>query len=158
MRRSRKKLFFCGLLIFIFHWGNGQEVDNQLWINYAVKVQVTENLSYGGDAGIRGLVSNEDWNQYIVRPNVAYRFNQIVSVSGAAAFFKTFNVSSNNVQEFRLHQEVIVKWPDFTLMALFYRVRIEERSFYFPEEPNEFNVRARFLVGAESQDFECSWI
>ena len=51
----------------------GQDVDHQLWINYSLTVPVTTNLSYGGDVGLRGLISNEEWNQFLIRPTVTYR-------------------------------------------------------------------------------------
>jgi len=134
--------------------GRSQDVDNQLWINYALTVPVTKNLSYGGDIGFRGFISNYEWNQVLVRPAITYRFNQVFAVAGAVAWFRTVNRDNFNVNEFRIHQDFNLKWPDFGFLELFYRVRVEERLFYYEEIiPNSFNVRIRGLVGIESQDF-----
>ncbi len=136
---------------------SSNEVDFQLWSNYALTVPIksTPRFTYGGDVGIRGLFSNQDWNQILVRPNVRWRFNQIWSVSVAVANFTTFNESEANVYEFRTHEEVNVKWPDFGFVELFYRIRLEQRWFYYRDEniPDDFNGRFRYLIGLETQDF-----
>ncbi len=140
------------LLLSGFHC-KSQEVDNQLWINYALTVPVTSNFSYGGDAGFRGFISNQDWNQILVRPTATYRFNQTIGIAGAVALFSTFNRDVENLYEFRIHQDFNIRWPDLTVLSLFYRLRIEERFFFYEDLPNDFNLRIRYLVGIESQDF-----
>ena len=131
---------------------NTDEIDFQLWGNYALTIPVTDNFSYGGDVGIRGLISNEEWNQVLIRPTATYRFNQKFAVAGAMAWFGTFNIEESNVNEFRLHQDFNASWPDFGYVEMFYRVRIEERWFFYETMPNEFNIRTRYLIGAESAD------
>ena len=153
MGRSGMKLFFCGLFIFFIRLGNGQEVDNQLWLDYNLTVPITNNLSWGGDAGLRGLVSNSNWNQLIIRPALRYRFNQTFAVAGAAATFMTFNQDTSNVFEYRLHQELNIRWPDFGFLALFYRLRLEQRYFDLESQSSEFKVRVRYLAGIETRDF-----
>ena len=133
-------------------WGQ-ETVDNQLWLNYALSVRASENFSYGGDAGFRGFISNQDWNQILIRPTATYRFNRIVGVAGAVAWFGTFNVDEDNVNEFRIHQDFNINWPNFGYVDFFYRLRIEERFFFYQNGSNEFNLRIRNLVGVESQDF-----
>ena len=141
-------LLFCNLS------GRSQEVDNQLWINYALTVPINKSLSYGGDIGFRGFISNYEWNRVLVRPAITYRFNQVFAVAGAVAWFRTANRDSLNVNEFRIHQDFNIKWPDFGFMEFFYRVRIEERFFFYKEDlDNSFNVRLRALIGIETQDF-----
>lgn len=129
-----------------------EDVDYQLWLNYALTVQASQKLSYGGDVGLRGFVSNKDWNQILIRPTVTYRFNYTFSAAGAIAWFGTFNDEVENVNEFRIHQDFNVKWPDFGFIEFFYRLRIEERWFFYESLPNDFNVRLRYLIGVESAD------
>jgi len=141
-------LLFCNLL------GRSQDVDNQLWFNYALTAPVTKNLSYGGDIGFRGFISNYEWNRVLVRPAITYRFNQVFAVAGAVAWFRTANRDGPNVNEFRIHQDFNLTWPDLGFMHLFYRIRIEERFFFYKEDlENSFNVRLRALIGIETQDF-----
>ncbi len=141
-------LLFCGLS------GKSQNVDHQFWMNYALTVPVNQKFSYGGDVGLRGLGSNRDWNQILIRPTVTYRFKYPISVAGAMAWFGTFNNGNYNVTEFRIHQDFNLKWPDLGFLELFYRVRIEERFFFYQAEiDNSFTVRLRGLIGIESQDF-----
>jgi hypothetical protein len=140
-------------LQFINLTGKSQDVDNILWINYAITIPTTKNFSYGGDIGARGLISNQDWNQFLIRPTATYRFNQTIGVAGAVALFSTFNQDIRNLYEFRIHQDLNLKWPDLDVLSFFYRVRIEERFFFYENLPNNFNVRLRYLIGVTSQDF-----
>lgn len=129
-----------------------EEVDFQLWLNYALTVQANQKLSYGGDMGFRGFISNQDWNQILIRPTVTYRFNYTFSAAGAVAWFSTFNANDDNINEFRIHQDFNAKWPDFGFVEFFYRLRIEQRWFFYNTLPNDFDLRLRYLVGAESAD------
>jgi len=40
--------------------GQEETTDFQFWLNYALTVQINNKLSYGGDAGFRGFISNKD--------------------------------------------------------------------------------------------------
>lgn len=134
------------------------DVDNQLWINYAltVPVKVNNKFTYGGDAGARGLISNYDWNQFLVRPNITYRFNYAFSAQQAFAWFGTFNRDAGNTNEFRSHQDLNIKWPDLGIFELFYRVRFEQRWFFYEDADieNDFSLRLRGLIGLETADIK----
>ena len=127
-------------------------VDFQFWMNYALTIQANQKLSYGGDTGFRGFISNADWNQLLIRPTVTYRFNYTFSAAGAIAWFSTFNVNEENINEFRIHQDFNAKWPDFGFIEFFYRLRIEQRWFFYETLPNDFDLRVRYLAGVESAD------
>lgn len=144
---------YSSLLAYTILNVKAQEIDNQLWINYALTVPVTTNFSYGGDAGFRGFISNKDWNQVLVRPTATYRWNRTFAAAGAVALFSTFNKDDDNLYEFRIQQDFNVNWPDLSLLELFYRLRIEERFFFYESLPNNFNIRVRLLAGLETQDF-----
>ncbi len=151
-----KKLFTITVISCLFVPNSyGQETDSQLWGDYNLTVPLTKNLTYGGDIGLRGFISNKDWNQVIIRPQIRYRWNQVFSVAGAVASFVTFNVEDDNVFEYRMHQEATINWPDLGFVALFYRVRLEQRFFFYQSDSlqNESNMRGRGLVGFETQDF-----
>ncbi len=141
------------VILFYSLSGKSQNVDNQLWINYGLTIPANKNLSYGGDIGIRGLISNQKWNQILIRPTATYRWNQTFAAAGAVALFSTFNVDDENVYEFRIHQDFNVNWPNLSVLELFYRLRIEERFFFYESLPNSFNIRVRLLAGLETQDF-----
>jgi hypothetical protein len=146
-----------GGLLFALSWalglgGNAQEVDNQLWFNYALTIKTQKPWSYGGDVGLRGFISNRDFNQILVRPTVSYKANRTFRLSAAVAYFATFNVYEYNIGEFRLHQEISIKWPTFNNFYLFWRVRLDERWFFYENLPNNFNVRGRLLGGIQTRD------
>ena len=152
-----KQLFSAVLVLGLLALSNArlsaQDLDNQLWMNYAVKVPVSDRLSWGGDTGVRGIFTDLGWYQVLVRPDVSYQFKESASVAGALAWFGTFNEGSSSINEFRLHQELSAQWPDLDAVHLFYRFRIEERFFFYKGDiPNEFRVRLRGLVGARTKD------
>jgi hypothetical protein len=131
----------------------GQRVDNQLWLNYAVSVPLNSKLRVGGDAGLRGLISNQEWNQVLVRPTVAYSINSTFSVAGALAWFNTRYRNDTNANEFRTHQDLNISWPDLNIVHFFSRLRFEQRWFFYKNLDNDFDFRLRYLIGAESKDF-----
>ena len=158
MGRSKFYLFLLLVILYATSKENvvfAQGADNQLWINYAVTIPINKKWSYGGDVGLRGFISNYDWNQILIRPTVTYRINSIFSVSAAIALFSTFNKNMGNVNEFRIHQDVNARWPETAFGDFFFRVRIEQRFFFFEDNQidNRFNVRLRGLAGYESPDF-----
>lgn len=145
-------------LIFVLGLGNpssvlAQEIDHQFWMNYALSIPISEQLSWGGDIGVRGVGSNQDWNQILIRPAITYKFKKPFSVAGAMAWFGTFNDRDYNISEFRIHQDFNAKWPDLGFIEFFYRVRIEQRFFFYQNSiDNAFKVRLRGLIGVETQD------
>ena len=159
MKKNKIIIYIALLLISNFEKGRkclAQDVDHQLWMNYALTVPINEEWTYGGDVGIRGLFSNYDWNQILIRPNVNYRINYVFSVSPAIGWFGTFNRSVGNLSELRFHQDFNVKWPDLGFAEFFYRLRVEQRWFFYqdPEIKNAFNWRFRALIGIETADIK----
>jgi hypothetical protein len=128
------------------------EIDRQIWSNYAVNVPVSEKFSYGGDVGYRWDISGLEWNQLLIRPTANYRFNKRFRAAGALALFQTFNRNSSNLSEFRIHQDLNVNLVDFNIVRLFSRFRAEQRFFYYQNLPNTFNIRLRWLAGAQTRD------
>jgi hypothetical protein len=100
------------------------------------------------------LISNQDWNQILIRPTVSYTINPTFSVSGAAAIFSTFYRDEVNSHEFRLQQDLNIRWGDLEFVDLLGRLRIEQRWFFYDLAADEFDLRLRYLIGAESMDFK----
>ena len=146
-------LLFIGITLISNTKSFAQDLENQLWMNYVLKVPVNDRLSWGGDAGVRGTFSGLDWQQALIRPAVNYELKESVSISGALAWFGTFINQSSSINELRIHQELTAKWPDLNVVHFFYRVRVEERFFFYQRDiPNEFRVRLRGLVGMRTRD------
>lgn len=150
-------LFFLFFGVMIPLKAQLETKDRQLWSDYFMTYHKSSKLSFGGDLGIRGFISNYDWNQYYIRPAVTFRSKYALSFTGALAYFHTNNKSSPNINEFRAHEQIKFKWPDLGIIELFYRLRLEQRFFnYSYELQNEFNSRLRLLFGMESRDF--TWL
>jgi hypothetical protein len=129
-----------------------QQADNKLWVNFALKVPVSEKFSYGGDAGFRQILSEGNWKQFLIRPSVTYRMDPVFALGGALAYFKTYSGNAANLNEFRIHQEANMNWPDFGFARLSFRLRLEERFFVYQDLPDNFSLRIRFLAQARTRD------
>ena len=143
--------------MFVFSWIHlnlaAQEGDLLGWLNYSVKVPANEKLSWGGDVGVRGLGSTFELSQLLVRPDLSYNFKENSSLGGAVAWFGTFNSGTYNISELRFHQEITAEWPRLNDLFFFYRLRVEERFFFYKEDiPNAFRVRLRALMGIQTRD------
>lgn len=126
--------------------------DTQLWTNLAINTPLDDHVTIGGDIGWRGLTSNRNWNQFLFRPTATYRFRRFYKVSAGFAVFSTINQDDFNVNEFRLNQDFNITWPNLGWSKLYYRVRFEERWFYYQKLPNDFSMRGRLLMGIQSKD------
>ena len=104
--------------------------------------------------GIRGFISNVDWNQFYFRPTARYRFNPILSIAGGPALFSTFNIDNLNVYEFRLTEDLNITGPKFKPLFLFYRIRLEQRWFFYEGGGNSHKWRGRILIGVQSKDLK----
>lgn len=153
------------LLFLIFlKWGisaqnlENSSINNQFWLNYSVKVETPTRFSYGGDTGLRGFGSNNEWNQFLIRPNVNYKINRTFDAALAVALFQIWNKNFPNITEFRIHQDFSFEWPPAQWFSVFGRARLEQRFFSFQAEElsNEFRVRGRLLLGIQSQDL--TWL
>jgi hypothetical protein len=128
------------------------QADQQFWMDYNYSLPLKGKFSLGGDVGLRGFISNYDWNQIIIRPGARYTINTLINVNASIASFYTFNRDDFNVNEFRITGDLSISWPDFEFIAFFHRFRMEKRYFFFENLPNENNWRARYLIGVESLD------
>ena len=121
-----------------------QETDSefQLGLNYSLNISapVHKKWTLGGDAGIRGLLSNPDWTQILIRPTIKYKLNPIFSFAGGAATFIAWDPIIDNTYESRLFQDIIAKWPNFGPVFMIHRVRFEQRFFFYQNNalPNDF--------------------
>ena len=113
------KRILLAFAVGFYYSSLAQEIDNQLWLNYSIKFKTNTKFSYGGDAGVRGVWSNYDWNQFLIRPTVNYKFNKTLSGALAVAMFSTFNKSYSNLLEFRIHQDINAEWPQTKYFSVF---------------------------------------
>lgn len=131
------------------------QVDFQTWTDVTLSHFINKNLSIGGDAGLRGIVSSKGWNLLYIRPTVNYTFPQIVRVSGGIGSFNTFHKSITNSYEVRFFQDANISWPDIGWINFSQRFRFEERFFFYEKNlANDFNVRGRYLIGASTTNFK----
>ena len=102
--------------------------------------------------GYRRIIKQSRARQYLIRPTLTYSFNEIFAVAGAVAWFRTYSDNAPNLNEFRIQQDFNVRWPDLGFARLFFRARLEQRFFFYKNLPDDFDLRARFLGGAQTKD------
>ena len=102
---------------------------------------------------MRDVWGNKTWNQFLIRPTVKLKLDDVLSLNFAAAYFNTSSEYINTLNEIRFHQEIKAKWPKGGAIQMFYRVRTEQRLFYNDVSANEFRLRLRLLVGLQTRDF-----
>ncbi len=152
-RISSKDLGCFFLLLLIPLTGYSQEeIDNQLWLDYNLRYDLTDRSSIGGDAGIRGAFTNYDWNQIVFRPQYMYRARTTFGMNAGAGYFGTFFEDTLNLHEFRPNFDLLFRFPDNEYIAFFYRLRLEPRFFFYEQGSNDQNLRVRYLIGVESPD------
>jgi len=130
------------------------KVDFQSWSDITLTYFKTQRFSFGGDAGLRGIVSSKDWNLFYIRPTVNYTVTPIFKVSGGIGSFNTINRQLNNTYEIRFFQDAHVSWPDIGWIDFYHRFRFEERFFFYQNIDNYFSLRGRYLIRARTINFK----
>ena len=130
-------------------------VDFQFWTDYNYTAPITQKFALAGDIGLRGFISNYDWNQIYVRPGVRHNFNRYFGLAGSLAGFFTFNVEDYNLYEFRITVDGNVRWPNLKVVNFSHRFRVENRTFFYQNENiTENNWRLRYLISINSKRFK----
>jgi len=132
----------------------------QTWTDVNLNYSLNNKITLGGDIGLRGMVSRNNWNQFYVRPTFRLFFNRTVRMSMGVAYFFTSSDIVQNVRELRFFQQVIITWPKFEYIAIKHRVRLEERFFAYGDQivlntpRSDKEIRSRYQIGLESADFK----
>lgn len=143
-----------GSIFAPIHQGYSQSVDQQLWMDYNYSAPLTKKFGWAGDIGVRGFISNVDWNQIYVRPGVRANFNKYFGIAGSLAGFFTFNRKDYNLYEFRITTDANVRWPDLKVLNFSYRFRLENRTFFYQSTQYIDNAwRGRILISINSKRF-----
>lgn len=155
-------LFFFIIFCFDFLYVNAQndEIDFQTWTDFTLSYNTNVKSSIGGDVGIRGLISKNEWNQFYLRPTFQHHINPYLRLAGGLAYFYTTSNTLKNVSEIRLFQEGNLSWPDISVLQFAHRLRLEERFFFYEDNSlfgiinaDEFLARVRYQLAAETEDF-----
>ena len=134
---------------------------SQVWLDYNYKEFIKPNLALGGDAGFRADIIDGDWYAAYIRPRVTYRANQTFAFVGGLALFHNWNSPSVDATEFRVEQQVTVKWPNYKKIHFENRLRIEERYFHYAKlsegsSSERWSGRLRYRLMVKSDYFNVS--
>ncbi len=149
-------LFFLGFFLLQSETkaqADSNEVGFQMWTDYNLNVRVNKRFGYGGDVGLRGFLTNYDWNQIYIRPRITYELGRITQLATGIAYFRTNFFEDNNIHEFRLFQDLVFTGPNLNFIHFQWRLRFEERFFAYENIPNDWYIRARYMAVIETKDF-----
>lgn len=128
-------------------------VDFQTWSDITLTYFKTQKFSFGGDTGLRGVISSKDWNLFYIRPTLNYTLSPFFKVSGGIGSFNTINKKIGNTYEIRFFQDAHVSWPDIGWIDFYHRFRFEERFFFYENIDNDLYIRGRYLIRARTANF-----
>jgi len=120
----------------------------EVWFDASKYFPINNSLSLGGDAGIRGFVTEEDYAAIYIRPSFDYRFSDQVSLHGGVGMFYAFQDGPFDVGEVRPWGGVKLRWPAFRSIYLENYSRAEGRFLLVRETDERFSVlRLRHRIG-----------
>lgn len=148
-------IFFTVALLTSSTIIRAQNDNFMLWSDYNLVI-VKNSFLFGGDVGVRGLLTDPGFNQFVFRPTMWYKANPTFTFGAGAGLFSSILSNGFNYHEFRLQQEVTAKWPNFSWGSMITRLRIDERYFFYNNEVggNEFNGRIRPMIGIKTKAFD----
>jgi hypothetical protein len=122
------------------------DVTNQLWLDYYFYYLPKEGIKLTGDLGYRNRFSASEWNQFIARGSVLYRYKSWLSLFGGFGFFFTDIKEITNTLEIRpwIGSMFILNADLFSQTRFTNLTRIEERFVINTQESGTSNdIRLR---------------
>lgn len=147
-------VFSCQLFQKSLAQTSDKRTDFQTWTDMTLTYFKTQKFSFGGDLGLRGIVSHRNWNLIYIRPTVNYTFTPFFKLSGGIGSFNSINKSISNSYEVRFFQDFKFNWPDLGWIRFQHRFRFEERFFIYENIENTFSMRGRYLVTMKTNNFK----
>ncbi len=127
---------------------NVKHQENE-WLHYYNKLIVSKKTFITTDGGIRRRETFKNWEEYIIRLGVNYRFNLRMNAGLGAAYIYSF---VTRYPEIRFHQEINTSNKDISVLTITNRLRLEERIFGTGDSiigsfgTTQFNYRARYRL------------
>lgn len=122
------------------------------WVDFNVKHKLTDQLAIGGDMGYRTVLNGLNIHQLMIRPTLFWKPNQAFTFDFAISDWHTFD-ETTDVHEFRLAQQMTIRWPKVPSLKLDHRFRFEER-FFFVNGTRENANRFRYRLAVGPPDFK----
>jgi len=122
------------------------DVTNQLWLDYYFFYLPREGVQVTGDVGYRNRFSAREWNQFIARGSVLYRYKSWLSLFGGFGFFFTDLKEITNTLEIRpwIGAMFILNADLFSQTRFTNLTRIEDRFVINTQESGTSNdIRLR---------------
>jgi hypothetical protein len=134
------------------------------WSDFNYTYGFNTTWGTGGDAGVRGLISDPDWTSLYIRPVFIYRNTDQLNFGFSVAAFQNFNNSSPDLFEFRPAQQVNLVWPEFEKWSLKSRLRFEERYLVTEQAEGQVNndprweFRGRYELKFKTEPFDIAFV
>lgn len=165
MANPGKYIAYFLLGILLSTKANAQSVPGFVtWSDFNFTYGFNTTWGTGGDAGVRGLISDPNRTLLYLRPIFIYRNTDQLNFGFSVAAFQNFNRAVPDMFEFRPAQQVNLVWPQFKRWNLKSRIRLEERylvqlkteGFKIAEPGWEF--RGRYELKFKTEPFDVGFI
>ena len=131
-----------------------EETDFQTWTDFTTFYHFNEKWVYNGDYGIRGLLSEQNWNQVYIHPAVIYHRRAKLRFRGGIRFIFTQESDESNTFEIRPWQGIRILWPDLNFMIIDHYFRIEERLTWQTQTRGfDGNIRLRYRLEGKTANY-----
>lgn len=125
--------------------------DEQTWFDFRTFYTIDEKWTYDGDYGLRGFLSNEDWQREYINPAFIYDASLDVDLRGGMRFIFTREKDATNTFEIRPWQGVRFLWPRTNFIIFSQYIRLEERFTWGTEDGSfSFDLRGRYRIMAKT--------
>lgn len=136
------------------HCQNATHSDFQAWTDITLIHHFSQKWSYNGDMGLRGIISDRNWNLIYLRPTIRWRITPSFDMRSGISLFQTWNKDYADQTELRFHQEANLNWPYLAGFIFKHMIRFEERFFFNQGIENDFSARFRYRPWMETPDFK----
>jgi hypothetical protein len=133
------------------HAQETDDTDFQTWLDYKIFYHLDNKIQFDGDAGIRGVLSQENWTQAFIRPSVIHQSKDWLQSHGGVGLWFTYDHSIENKFEIRPWQGVKIIWPNPKSLVFSHFIRLEERMTVAPSW--DFTLRLRYKIALKSPDW-----
>ena len=138
--------YIIGFFILFSPFFSSAQVKNSLWVEYYPDINL-----HGGKWKLSPEVSyrSDDFSgahTVYFRPQATYKINNTFSVTGALAYFVSWDDFAVNEREFSAYQAVTAKSPSLGRFSMALRARFEQMFVKAePETSYNFGFRMRFM-------------
>ncbi|WP_281613459.1 DUF2490 domain-containing protein [Flammeovirga sp. SubArs3] len=134
---------------------NKDVVNQQLWMDFYIKVQKNDRFNYLFDFGYETIFLDNYWNKIYHETSVNYQLSNRFDLKGGVAFYYHFNQDIDNRFELRPWQAIVYKVVKRERINIGIQTKIEQRlSWLMDNKTYNYDFRLRMKVAGSVKCFK----